>query len=399
MALPLSGIHVVDFSGVFAAPFTAMLLADQGAEVIKIESPEGDASRPSVPYLPFPAGMGGRFLTFNRNKRSIVVDVTKPKGRELAYSLFRWADVLVINMRVRTRQRRGFTYEDLAAINPRLIYVSITGFGDEGPDADLPGADITVQARAGDIAVRRPPNGPPPPHTMLFHYDMSASMLAAYAIMLALWERERTGQGQKVGVSLLQAALACNAVNMTRLVGGNRWYGINPPPGLPITYRCSDGRYLLSQSISIGGDRWEGVCRCIGLGHLLDDPRFSTPQKLAQKIEELTDILSRHFSTKPAAEWEAMLKRDSLSVTVVREWSEVYDDPQVIANEMFIRYEQPGIGPVEVINVPFKMSGAGEQPLYRRYPPALGENTTEVLRELGHSPEEIEALRAEGVVA
>ena len=150
MTLPLANLRVVDFSTVFSAPFAAMLLADQGADVVKIETPgTGDTARQSQP-VPGTDDLSIGFLAFNRNKRSIALDITKPEGQEAAYRLMQWADVLIINMRVETRKRRGFTYEELARINPRLIYVSVTGYGDEGPEADLPGVDIVIQARVGD---------------------------------------------------------------------------------------------------------------------------------------------------------------------------------------------------------------------------------------------------------
>ena len=190
MTLPLSDIRIVDFCQGLAGPLSSMHMADQGAEVIKIE-PAGRED---------PAGAAANFgyISFNRNKRSIVLDITKPNGRKLFDSLLRWADVFVTNMRVGARQRRSLTYEDVAAINPRLIYASLMAYGEAGPEADLPGIDVVTQARAGDIAGRRPPGGPPPPSSFFFHYDMTAAVLIGYGVMVALRDRERTGQGQKV---------------------------------------------------------------------------------------------------------------------------------------------------------------------------------------------------------
>ncbi len=392
MTLPLSDIKVVDFCTVLAGPFAAMLLADQGADVIKLEAPEGDSARRLVPSYPGTGGISLGFLSFNRNKRSIIVDITRPKGRELAYDLIRWADVLVINMRVGTRQRRGFTYEDLAAINPRLVYASITGYGEEGPDANLPAADITVQARVGDIAGRRLPGGPMPAHTNLFHFDMAASMLTVYAVMLALRDRERTGQGQRVDLNLLQSALACQNIQMTQRSGSGDRYALLPT-GLPIQYLCSDGRYLLSQSISAA--RLERFCQVVGLNQVLEDPRFDTPEKRAQHPTEIADIIAQHLSTRPASEWEAMLKAQEVTVSVIKDISEVNDDPQVIANQMMTQFEQPGFGTVKAIGQPFKMYGSSGEPWLRRHAPTLGEHSMEVLQELKYSPEEIETLKAE----
>ncbi|MFH1140079.1 MAG: CoA transferase [Chloroflexota bacterium] len=394
MALPLADIRVVDFGTVLAGPFATMLLADQGADVIKLEPPGGESARRLAPNFPDSKGLSLGFLTFNRNKRTIELDITKPKGIEVAYRLFQWADVLVINMRLGTRQRRGLTYEHLAAINPRLIYASLTAFGEKGPDAGLPGVDITNQGRSGDIEARRPPGGSPPPHTHLYHFDMAVAMLIAYAVMLALRQRERTGQGQEIKFNLLQTALACQAIQMTRLVGFDGSYVILDP-GPPRMYPGSDGRYVL---VPGGGPQWAAFCRTIGLDHLATDPRFDTPEKRTQRDKELAEIISRQFATRPAREWEAMFKKNSLNATMVQRMDEVYDDPQVIANEMIIQFEQPGLGTVKAVNVPFKMSATAGEAWFQRHPPTVGEHTREVLQELGYSAAEIEALKSEGVI-
>ncbi len=393
--MPLADIKVADFSQVLAGPFAGQLLGDLGAEVIKIEPPEGDSSRAQMP-VPGPSGLGVTYLTFNRNKRSMVLDITKPKARELAHALVRWADVVVMNMRVGARQRRGMTYEQLAAINPRLIYASITGYGEEGPDADLGGADVIIQARVGDLEARRPPDGPPPASTAMVHFDMATSLLVLSGVLLALRERERTGVGQKVEVNLLQTALALQARQITRIVGSSLAFPGNQARA-PSNYLCSDGRYIYAPH---GGERWDGYCQAVGLTSLTTDPRFDTNEKRTQRALELSAILAGLFATRPAAEWEAKLKAGGIGISVVRSFSEVHQDPQVIANQMVIQYEQPGVGLVKVINFPFQMSGipAGEMGV-RRPPPTKGEHTDEVLRELGHTPREIASLRAEGVVA
>ncbi len=393
MSLPLDNIRVVEICQVFAGPFAAMLLADQGANVIKVEPFEGDSSRETVPYMPDTKGMSLRYITFNRNKRSIVVDFTKPKGLELVYDLLRQADVLVINMRTGARQRRHLTYEDVAAINPRLIYASNTGYGEDGPEADLPGIDIVTQARSGDLDVRRLGGGPPPPHTQLYHFDMAAAMLLVYAVALAIIERERTGRGQKVDTSLLQASLACHTVNLTRLGDSTTGYGIVPT--VPATYRCSDGRYIL---VMTGGERWDRFCHTMGLENLSKDPAFDTNAKRTQKATELREILSRVFATKPAAEWEALLKADGHTTSVVKEMNEVYQDPQVVANQMVTQFEQPGIGTIRVTNVPIQMSASAHEQRFRRPAPTLGEHTMEVLKEMGRSPKDIAVLKQEKVI-
>jgi crotonobetainyl-CoA:carnitine CoA-transferase CaiB-like acyl-CoA transferase len=385
MTLPLAGIKVVEITQVFAGPLSSMLLADQGAEVIKIEGPDLDTtwSRGSFGYL-----------AFNRNKRHICIDIASAEGRDLTYRLLQSADVMVINMRVETRKRHGLTYEDVSAVNPRLIYASITGYGEEGPEADLPGADITIQARVGDLASRRLPDRPT--HTSLFHFDMATAMLVAYAVMLALWQRERTGKGDKVEANLLQSAIACEMIQLTRRIGYDDWYGVQPG-GLPQTYLCSDGRYILSQHINIGV-RWDALRKVLGAEEL-GDPRFDTQEGRAQHVPELTQILERVFATKPAAEWDAILKANGHMMSMVRTLDEVPDDPQVVANQMFIEFEQPGLGEVRMPSRPFKLRETAGEPWLRKPVPQKGEHTDTILGEIGLGADEIASLKASGIVA
>ena len=415
MTLPLSDIRIVDLTTVLSGPFGAMLLADQGADVIKIEDPDGgDSARQSTP-VPGTADLSIAFLAFNRNKRSVTLDITKPAGKEAAYRLCEWADVLLINMRVDTRRRRGFTYEELAAKNPRLIYVSLTGYGDDGPGADLPGVDIVLQARIGDIEGRQQPGNPPPPHTRLYHFDMATSMLLAWAVTLALWERERTGLGQKVELSLLQTGLSLHAAQMTKVLGrdvrfptrgagtrsadGSGSPGINAglAGGLRNLYLCGDGRYILNMFINTG-PRWDSLCETLQLEGLATDPRFDTVEHRAQNTDAIAEVLSRHFLTRPAADWEAIFQAAGHTASIVKEVEEVFDDPQVVANNMITQFKQPGLGEVMGVGRPFRMSSTADAPWLRRPAPHLGEHTDEVLSELGHSPEEIGALRAAGAL-
>ena len=388
--LSLADIRVVDFATVLSGPFAGMLLADQGADVIKLESPDGgDSARRLVP-VPGTDDLSIGFLAFNRNKRSVTLDITKPAGKEAAYLLCQWADVLIINMRVDTRRRRGFTYEELASINPRLIYVSLTAYGDEGPDADLGGVDITVQARIGDITGRQEPGSPPPSHTMLFHFDMATSMLIAYAVTLALRDRERTGLGQKIETSLLQTGVSLHAIQLTKVLGLEQRYP-SRPTGLGQIYRCGDGRYIRLPA-------WDGLCETLQLAELTDDPRFDSAEHREQNEAAIAEILSRHLVTRPAAEWEAIFKAAGHRSGMLRVTEEVFDDPQVLANDMIAQFAQPGLGEVKAAGLPFRRSTTADVQWLRSPAPHLGEHTDEVLRELGYSPGEIDALRAGGVL-
>ncbi len=395
MSLPLSGIKIVDFCTLLAGPYASMMLAEQGADVVKIESPSGDASR-GIERIG-DSDLSLTYLAFNRNKRSVVLDITTPSGLAAAHKLCEWADVVITNMRVDTRRRRGFTYEQLAAINPGLIYVSLTGYGDEGPEANLPGADITVQARIGDIAERQLHGQPPPPHTQLYHIDMGTTMMTAYAVAIALIQRQQTGQGQKIETSLLQTGLALHAVQMTRVVGDDDRFG-GPVTGLPISYECADGRWILSQHINLTR-RWDEMCEALDLDDLARDPRFTTAEGRQQHTAEIAERLTRTFKTKPAAEWERLLKAKSHMMSMVRTINELFDDVQVVANGMLTQFEQPGAGQVIGVAPSFRMASTADTPWFRRPAPRLGEHTDEVLRELGYTDQAIADLRAEGAVA
>lgn len=393
MTLPLEGIRVVEMTQVLAGPFSAMMLADQGADVTKIEPLDGDSARELLPNYPGSNGLSLGFLTFNRNKRSIVIDMSHPKGLELTYDILRDADVLLMAMRTGTRKRRGLDYEKVSAINPRLIYASITGFGNLGPDSDQPGLDMVVQGRVGDIMSRQYPNMPPPGDTNLYHFDMATAMLTVYSIMLALRDRDRTGLGQQIDLSLLHSALACQSVQMSRLVGTEEIYSIKR--AVPVVYQCSDGRWLFAAG---SGARWESFCRIMGVEHLITDPAYDTIEKRRAKEQELHDIFAPLFLKRPAGEWEAELKADGHFVSRLNHIDEVFDDPQVVANNMITEFEQPDLGTVKVVNVPFRMSASADEQRIRRPAPTLAEHTDEILLELGKTPEEIEELKLEGVL-
>ncbi len=399
--LPLSGIKVLDFSQVFAGPLMAMMLADQGAEVIKVEPPEGDSTRHANPSFPNVTGMSCDFVSFNRNKRSIVVDITKSMSKTLTRRLCQWADVMIINTRVGARQRRSISYEDIAAINPALIYVSITGYGESGPDADLQGNDVAIQARVGDTAGRRLPGGAMPAPTRLVHFDMASAMLGAYAVTLALRERDRTGLGQKIELNLLHTALACQMRLMTRLAGSNQEGRPILAGGMQTVYQCGDGRYIFATMGREGGVRavggWDDFCAAVGLAELATDERFDTPEKRSQRTGELGRLLAAHFATRAASEWESRLKSKGFGVSILKDVLEVYEDPQVVANQMIVQYQQPGIGSLSVVNVPFKLSGTAEEERLRLPVPYIGEHTLRILEQLGFTQQEIVDFQSAGV--
>ena len=389
MALPLEGILVVDFSEAVAGPFASMLLADQGANVIKVERPGKDS--------PDTAVLNSLHLSYNRNKRSMSIDIDKRRGREVLDKLVKIADIFVINMRMGARRRKRLTYEDLAAINPRIIYASITAYGELGPDANRPGLDETVQARVGDAWARLTPNGPPPTSGPV-HYDRATALLSFGAVMLALYQRDRTGRGQDIKLSILQTALALQASNMTR-VGASRGSAIRDAK-LPIGFPCKDGRYIFAKVSgpynTDGG--WERFCRAQELDNLIADPRFDTAEKRLQNADALYEVMARHFGTKTAEEWEGLLKADDLIADIVKEIPEVHEDPQVIANQMMIQFDQPGLGVIENVSFPFKFRESVGEQHPPRHVPGKGEHTYEILGELGYGSAEWKALEADGAL-
>ena len=402
MSLPLEGINVLEFGSVLAGPCAAMHLADQGAEVIKVEPSEGDPARLYAPA--FPDGLSVAFFTFNRNKRAMVLNLKQPRAMEVIRRLTNWADVVVINMKAGSPERLGIGYEHLSAINPRLIYASMSYIGERGPEADLPGIDVVTQARSG-IMEHHQHTDRPPVTSLMFNFDMANAILAVYGVALALLERQRTGKGQKIEVSLLQSAMMMHSVQLTRATPidqqplphaeGPSYPAKFPADALPNIYKCKDDKYMF---FALPGERWEGFCRTIGLNELANNPEYRDPNLRNQHAEELQKILAAQLATRPAAEWEKALKAGGHVVNVVRKLTEVYDDPQVIANEMITTYEQPGFHPVTAVNTPLRLSASAGENRFRKPAPTLGEHTFEVLLEMGYTEGEIAEMAAEEVL-
>ena len=396
MALPLTGINVVEMAQIYFGPGAAAYLADQGAEVIKVESPAGDQNRhrPVSPSL-VPHGLSKPFLSLNRNKRAIALDARTGAGHEILRRLAVWADVFIHNLPPGSEQALGAGYETLAAANPRLIYASVSAYGRLGPDAHLPGMDLQLQARSGVLARRRTEAGAPIPLPVYFS-DLSGCMALAYAVMLALWQRERTGRGQQIETSLLNTALAMQMESLVWVEHDDTPLPGEQPTAFYTSYQCADGEWLTV--IAMQDHQWQALCRVLELDHLGGDPRFATlPARLEHSVE-LYQVLEAMFRSRPRAEWLERLRAARVPSAAVVERTQVPDDPQVAANAMLWEQDHPAAGTVRMVAPPFRLSASRDEPRLRRGAPLLGQHTDEILRELGYDPRQIGRLHEEGTV-
>ena len=378
-----------------AGPFCTMLLGDMGADVIKIEKPDGgDDVRRSGP--PFVAGESATFLNIGRNKRSVVIDMKRPEGTEIVRNMARDADILVQNLRPGRLEGFGLGYEDVRAVNPAIVYATITGFGRTGPYKDKPGFDLMAQGYSGIMGVTGHP-GQPPVKVSVPITDLNAGLFTAYGILAAYVNRLKTGKGQHVDSSLMEAGVAYtiweSAIYFTsgRLPGPNgSAHQISAPyQALP----TSDGY------ITVGGANqrnWERLCRAIGRAELISDPRFEVNAGRMANRPALESTLGETLKTQPMAHWLSILEAAGVPCGPIYDISQVYADPQVIARDMVVEVEHPTAGTIRNVGIPVKFSETPGN--IRRPPPRFAEHTAEVLAEFGYTMGEIDTLRDRGIV-
>jgi formyl-CoA transferase len=395
MPLPLQDVRVLDLSRVLAAPHCTMVLGDLGAEVIKVERPEtGDDTRQWGP--PFAGGESTYFLSCNRNKKSITLNLKSERGREIAVALAVKSDVLVENLLPGTLDKMGLGYEALKKINPRLIYCSISGFGQDGPYRDRPGYDLLVQAMGGVMSITGEPDGDPMKVGVAIS-DIVSGLYAATAILAALNARERTGVGDRIDVALLDSTVSWLAnVASAYLVTGNnpKRYGNAHASIVPYeAFHASDGYFV----VAVGNDdQWRRFCRALERADLFADERFKTNPLRVKHRDVLIPMLAEYFATKPMTYWLERLEKGEVPAAPVNTFDRVFADPHVLARQMVIDAPHPTIGKLRMVGSPLKMESLKERPFVA--PPLLGQHTEEVLRRLGLQPGEIEKLRKQGVI-
>ncbi len=390
----LDGVRVIDLTQVMAGPFCCMLLGDMGADVIKIEPLGGETTRQME--LEVGPGVSGPFLAVNRNKRGVTLDLKRPEGVAVLERLVETADVLVENYRTGVTQRLGIGYERLSRINPRLVYCSISGFGQTGPYADRGGYDLIAQGMSGIMSATGAEDGPPVkvgvPVT-----DLGAALFAVVGILCALRARRITGRGQLVDTSLYEAGLALSAWETTEY-----WYTGRIPQRLGTAhrlnapyqaFRASDGHFTVGAANS---KLWPAFCRLLGLEPLTEDARFKSVGDRVKNRRELEPLIEAVTTRQPREYWLARCEEAGIPAGPIYSVAEALADAHAQSRAMVQEYEYPGLGRVKALGNPVKLSRTPAR--LRKGAPRLGEDTGEVLGELGYGRDEIAALRAQGAI-
>ncbi|MFC1515678.1 CaiB/BaiF CoA transferase family protein [Thermodesulfobacteriota bacterium] len=393
MKQPLSGIKIVDVTSVMAGPYCTMLLGDLGAEVIKIEPPSGDMIRKSPPFI---EGESTYYLYTNRNKRSMTLNLRAEEGREILLKLVKDADIFVENYKPQTKTRLKIDYPILKEINPRLIYCSVSGFGQTGPWSERPGFDQIAQGMSGLMSVTGFPDSAPTRVGVAIG-DSVASLFAAYGILAALIERNTSGRGQYLETSLLEGLIAVLGFQAAK------YFGTGAPP-LPQgndhasfapygTYKTKNGHINIAAAT---GRMWQNLCEILGLEELTDDPKFKTMLKRVKNKDRLRETMEKKLSKKTNAEWIDILNEGGIACGSINRIDQVFNDDHVRQREMLMEVEHPLAGMIKLIGFPVKM---GRTPCQIQHPPPyLGQHTNDILTELNFSVEEINNLKQNDVI-
>jgi crotonobetainyl-CoA:carnitine CoA-transferase CaiB-like acyl-CoA transferase len=393
-ATALEGIRVLDFTQMMMGPWATQFLGDMGAEVIKVERPgSGEWERGLRAVGELLGGQSPFFLAMNRNKKSLTLNLKDPRAREVVLRLAATCDLVTENFRPGVMDRLGIGYEDLRAVNPSIVYVAGTGFGPDGPYADRPGQDLLIQSLSGLAAYGGRRDDPPTPSGSSI-VDASTALMLAFSAMVGLFHRQRTGEGQRIDVSLLNTAVALQCQELTAFMNlerrferseagiGGAW--LSAPFGV---YRTADGHLALAMgSLAV-------------LGELLELPElaaYDTPERAWVERDDVYRIIAARLPERTTEEWLDLLATRDVWCAPVRTFDDVVQDPQVKHNELLATVEYPGVGEVRVVGVPARFSRTPGT--IRLGPPAVGQHTDEILGSLGYSAEEIDRLRRQGCV-
>jgi formyl-CoA transferase len=394
-----SGLKVVDMASFIAGPGAAVILSDFGADVVKVEPPAGDTWRIGYKVPPEPAADDNYpWHLNNRNKRGLALDLKAPEAREVVRKLVEWADVLIVNTPHPARKKLGLEYDDVKAWNPRLVYADVTGFGEAGPDAHLPGFDITAYwARSGLLSLTRDA-GAPPTLPVSGSGDHATAVGLFSAIVTGLYRRERTGQGSYVSTSLLAAGVWAGAVMVQAALAGATFYPPHdrrqPSSATFNVYRAADDAWFL---VVLTPDKWAAFTTAISRTDLTADPRFADPAKQKANAVELSAILDETFAGQPMAHWAEVLDAAGVTFGVVKDPADVIHDPQLAANNIVVPLEGAGGKLTSTVSSPIQVRDVTKQPAQRA--PELGEHNEEILREIGFDAAQIAAFADRRVIA
>ncbi len=406
MALPekaLAGVRILDLTQIYAGPYCSMLFADMGAEVIKIEPPWGEIIRDNPPLVkqgeggPHERSRSGYFLTLNRNKFGITLNLKHPRAIEIFKELVKIGDVVIENYAPGVMKRLGIDYPDLREVNPRIIMCSISGFGQWGPYAERMSFDIIAQAMSGLMALTGHPNSPPTKVGTSLG-DVAASLHAAFAIMAALWYRERTGEGQYIDVSMQECMVAILEGAIPRWTIGKELLtpigSMNPHECPMAAFRCQDGYIIIA---TVGDEHWQRFCRALNRPDWASDPQYKTKRQRWEKkyiLQEEIEKITTRYTVKEVGE---MLDRERVANSPILNIQQVVDDHHLNARGYFVEVEHPIIGRAKIPGIPLKLSktpGAVDRPS-----PLVGEHNELILQKyLGLTSEEIKQLKEEGVL-
>lgn len=394
MAGALEGLFVLDLSKTLAGPFCTMNLGDMGADVIKVEEPaSGDETRQWSPYWD---GESCFYLAVNRNKRDIAVNLKHPRGIEIIKKLAAKADVMIESFRAGTADKMGLGYADISAINPRIVYCAVSGFGRSGPLANKAGYDLMVQAYSGLMSMTGEPGGTPL-RIGFSLVDITCGWIAYAGIMTALYQRERTGAGQYVEAALLEGMVAAASYHILNFLGT----GVNPGPlgqGHPSLapyqmFPTRDGRVMLGAA---NDGLWKKFCDVIERADLAAEQRFRTNRDRVENRQALIQVLEDLFRGKTTQEWVDLLEGAGIPNSPVNSIADLVNDSQVISRQMIVDVPHPSVSGLRAPASPLRLSKGAAS--VRRHPPANGEHTLEILRELGYMDGDVAALEASGAV-